>query len=331
MTVRFNLLAATAMACLLSGCGRQSGVGAGPEGVAIVGGRAVPAWKLEQQLRRTGPRGVALDPQRAVAELIEREQLVARALRLELDRDPSVQRAWETALIAKLKERELEPALRAAGGEGPPGSPKAERRTSGATEQVRLAMLRLEAGPKAGADKMRRLEKRLEEAKSRAATLPPGTAGFGPLTLEYSDDDATRARGGDLGWLEADGSKYHLDPQVLAAGFALQRPGEVSPIVHGESGLYLMRLMDRRRIETEPEADEALARHREHLVRQQAVEAEFLDTIRRTIPVMVNTGLVEQVIARSRPTGTAPHDDEAHVHLSATGVSISHPSPAGYQ
>lgn len=330
MTARFSLLAAAAMACLLAGCGRKPAVGAAPEGIITVSGRTIPAWKLEQQLARTGPRGVAPDPRRVVAELIEREQLVARALQLELDRDPAVQRAWETALIAKLKERELEPALRAAGGEGPPGSPKAERRNRGATEQVRLAMLRLEAGPKAGADKTRRLEQRLEEARSRAATLPPGTAGFGPLALEYSDDDATRARGGDLGWLAADGSKYHLDPQVLAAGFALQHPGEISPIVHGETGLYVMRLMDRRRAATEPEADEALARHREHLVRQQAVEADFLDTIRRTIPVTVNTGLVEQVIARSRPAGTAPDDDDAHGRLSAAGTFISRSLPVGY-
>lgn len=170
-----------------------------------------------------------------------------------------------------------------------------------ARETVRLAVLRLGLNPKAGAEKQRQVAARLEEARARTATLPAGTLGFGELALDYSDDPATRLRGGDLGWLEPDPSRYHLDPEVLAAGFALQTPGDLSPVVRGQDGFYVVRLIGRNR---EPAAmaansatDEALARHREHLERRQAVEAAFLDEIRRATPVTVDTNRVARLLA----------------------------------
>src|SRR5262245_7373836 len=112
--------------------------------------------------------------------------------------------------------------------------------------QVRLAMLRLGVNAKATPARIKETEARLEEARAKASRLPPDTLGFGPLAIDYSDDDPTRYRGGDLGWLETDPARYHLDQAMLAAGFALADPGEISPIIRGADALYLVRSIDQR-------------------------------------------------------------------------------------
>ncbi len=300
---------------LLVGCQRNSQPAQSLDaGIATVDGRPVPVWKLEAELERTTRHGHPPDPRQAVASLIDREQLVARALRLGLDREPEVHRAWEMALIAKLKERELEPALQAVSrleADSRSATPTPERQLE-EPEQIRLAMLRLEANPKASPAKHQTIQRRLEEARTRATTLPADTVGFGALAFEYSDDDSTRSRGGDLGWLETDPSKYHLDPQVLTAGLALRIPGEISPVVRGHDAFYLVRLLARKPADTRPAtaADAALVAHRQQLERRKVIEQSFVEETRRTIPVTVNTTLVEEWIAQRQTAEHASFHEE---------------------
>jgi hypothetical protein len=298
----FRGFLATALLAL-AGCERHAPVEPAGQGIAIVDGRTIPVERLQAELARAGAGG---DPDRVrqtLDDLILREQLVARALRLGLDRDPAVRRSWESALIARLEERELEPALRAAPAEadGEEAAVAPVQRTR--PDEVRLAVLRLETHAKTTPEKLRRLESRLEEARTRVATLPPGIPGFGGLALEYSDDAATRISGGDLGWMKADPARSSLDPQAMAAGLALRAPGDVSPVIRGRQGVYLVRLIGRRAGGARPgaaEQDLALARHVRQLKRRKSVEADFLATIRRTIPVTVNTGMVTRMEAELR-------------------------------
>lgn len=296
-----------AMGCLWNaGCrppSEESPFAKAAPALAVVDGRPVPAEKLEHEWERVARTGRTPDFQKVLDELIERERLVARALRLGLDRDPSVQRSWESALIAKLKERELEPALKAAEAQtGEPTERPTQREATEVREQVRLAVLRLEAGPQAGDAKVARLQARLEEARSRASELPAQVLDFGPLAMDYSDDDATRTRGGDWGWMEPDPSRYHGDPAVWGAGFALRTPGDMSPVLRGTHGLYLVRLMDRRKL-TMPvgkSTGSAVAAYQRQLETRKAIETAFLEETRRTILVELHPEVIEHV--RSKPS-----------------------------
>lgn len=296
-----------AAALILTGCDRREippvAESAAPnslsaDSLVVVDGRPIPMDRWESKTVRSGRMSPEGQARRALDELILREQLVARALREGLDKDPDVRRSLESAMIAKLKERELKGELSGLEPDDAPSTNTREASTTRSPDQVRLAVLRLDAGFKASAEKVRRIEERLEEARAVSKTIPV-VDGFGSLAVSHSEDPETRMRGGDLGWLDVEPSKYNLDPAVMEAGLSLSKPGEVSQVVRGKDALYVVRLMDRRRggEMTSRAADGLLARHKAQIEQRRSAEEAFLEETRRMIPVTVNTNLVEQRIA----------------------------------
>jgi len=287
--------------------------------VAVVDGKPLPRSVLEAELARLSRHGRPADPQKVLEDLIQRERLVARAVRLGLEQDPEAQRSIQTILITRLKERELEPKIRALNISDE--DVQAAKHTLNGRKvllpQVRLAALRLQFNPKASAAKMKEAEARLEEARAKAQALAAETVGFGRLAIDYSDDDTTRYRGGDLGWLETDPSRYHFDEAMLKAGFGLKNAGEISPIIHGKDGLYLVRAIDRREAAaTASNAADDLARHRATIEKRRALENAFAEETRQLIPVTVNSAAAEK-LAVHQP---APPSDDV-----VTGSPLSSP------
>lgn len=298
----------TLSAFLLAGCERPVPTPSSPQDtppLAVVDGRPVTAEHLAAEIERLSQGGRAPDPKQVLDELVDRERLVARALRLDLDQDPEVRRAYQSVLIARLKERELQPRLLALE-MTPHGSDKAstpENSRRDASQQARLALLRLELPNSASSARIESAKARMEKARAAASLLPAGTVGFGTLAAEYSDDPNTRLRGGDLGWLATDPSRYHLDPAALEAGFSLQSPGDISPVIRGRDALYLVRLIERRALPPSEQGFSAeVARHRDYLDRRKSVEQGFLIETRRLIPTEVNQSAVEDFMARQPTT-----------------------------
>ncbi|MCI0541038.1 MAG: peptidyl-prolyl cis-trans isomerase, partial [Verrucomicrobiales bacterium] len=213
-------------------------------------------------------------------------------------------RAYQAALIAKLKECELEPRLRSltVSEEELQASDEVENRRTGRSPQMRLAILRLQINPKASPAKLKETEARLEEARVKAQSLPPNTIGFGALAIDYSDDDTTRYRGGDLGWLERDSAKYHFDPAMLAAGSALKTPGETSPIIRGREALFLVRLIGQRVAEeATPKPAEDLVRHRAHIEKRRTLENAFAAETKQMIPVTMDPIAISKLTSSFKP------------------------------
>lgn len=222
--------------------------------VATVAGRSITLGDLRSELERRARRGAAAEPGAVLEDLIRRESLVARARELGLAEDPEVVLAWKRLLIAELKKRELEPRLASLTNEaaGTPGTAVAGDAFEGAprsVSQVRVAWLRQEFHARTSATKRRQMQASLEEARRRATTLDPEVSDFGALSVEFSDDPATRYQGGDLGWLTEAGAGSNLDPRVVEAVRALRGVGDVSPIIEGQGGYYLLRLTGRREVE----------------------------------------------------------------------------------
>lgn len=284
------------LAGVLAGCGKPAPPSNTAGAIATVDGKPITAADLASELARSN--GSQLPgPEAALEDLVQRERLVARARRLGLENDPVVQRSVQSALIARLKQIELEPRLDAVVVSDSDLSPV---RQAHRVSQVRLAILRQELSPKASVAKVRAAEERLAEAREKALRLPALTVGFGALALDYSDDEGSRMRGGDLGWLKNDPAHYNLDSAVLAAGFALPQPGDITPIIRGQDGLYLVRVIDRRSTGPAAQVENLeLLRHRALREKRQAVEQAFAEEIRRLIPVSVDTGALAEFTRRS--------------------------------
>lgn len=285
---------------LFAGCRRPAAV-VPPEtpavaAVATVDGQPVTAADLEAELARVSAHGSTVNGTRVLEDYLYRQSLVARARRAGLDRDPSVRRGFENLLIARLKETELEPQFT-----NPPANtaPTTSGRTATADlggSEVRLALLRLKVSSKAGSNRWDEARTRLLEARELARKLPTGTLGFGTLAMGYSDDDATRYRSGDLGWLEADPTRHRWDTNAFAAGLALAEPGDISEPIRGNDGIYLVRLIARRRRARESEP--SLAAYAAQREQRQAAETEFAATTRRLIQVTIQSNEVARILAR---------------------------------
>lgn len=288
------------LAVVVPGCDRHtateaaSAVASDPELLASVGARALRRSDLRFDLERRRARGDRTPPRQVLDELAQREALLAHAVELGLDRDPGVIRQGQNLLIAALKERELTraDAPSPAASHLPPRNGESRRArtadTVRAPTQARLAILRQQLPPHTSAARRAAAMERLETARQRAGQLPAETAGFDSLATEFSDDDATRYHGGDLGWLIEDPSRLRHDPAMLEAGFRLREIGELSPVVEGRDGLYLVRLLGRRELPsaTEPAPDEPLAAP-QRAVRENR-EAELLRRVRERFPVRFN-------------------------------------------
>ncbi len=86
---------------------------------------------------------------------------------------------------------------------------------------------------------------REDEAKARAEELRAKVAAgaaFADVARESSDDPNAKRNGGDLGFIVAAG----MDPPFATAAFALQTPGELSPLVRGASGYHVIQFQERR-------------------------------------------------------------------------------------
>jgi hypothetical protein len=85
-----------------------------------------------------------------------------------------------------------------------------------------------------------------QRIREEALALGDDPLHFGELAARYSADQATRYKGGDAGWLSRGEFQPRWSAPAMDAFFALQEPGEISPVVATDHGVYLFRLMERR-------------------------------------------------------------------------------------
>ena len=128
--------------------------------------------------------------------------------------------------------------------------------------------------------------------------LPDATRTFGSVAVKYSDDQATRYRGGDTGWIKVGNPRTRWEPEVMQALLALRELGEISPVITTDSGHYLVRLMGREEpaLRTLAEVSSQI-RHQLLAGKKAAVEARFHEELRKRIAVTVDKELLRSVTA----------------------------------
>ena len=289
----------------VSSCGRKA---TSPDVLARVGEREIRVADAEREITRRALGGLpSLGAEPLVEELVQRETLLARARALGLDREPEFVRSFENLLIGRLRERELESRLRAV--DATPDEVAARVETNRVRrvcpEQRRLAVLQLDVPAKASASVRARAVQRMSEARERARQEATAGSGFGPLAVEFSDDQATRYVGGDVGWIERERARSRLAPEVVAAGFALVGPGDISDVIEGTNGVYLIKLVEARASQAEPApvSDLAAAAARQAVLRRKRreVEAAFFDGVRRSADVEVFSAAIVRWAAVHAP------------------------------
>jgi peptidyl-prolyl cis-trans isomerase C len=230
--------------------------------LATVGERSITVedFRKEVDRRRAAHRPVP-DKDTLLKEMVDFEALLQRARKSGLTDDLEVQREINSLLVAKLKERELAPRIEAVSVTTNEITAEYARNAAKYVRPAkeRLAILFLEGERHMSEGKRTELSTRLEEARRKLVEKsgsPAGSQamGFGALALDYSDDQSSRYRGGDIGWLESGNYSYRWPHQVLEAGYALSK-GQVSGLIETDQGFYVVMKTDHRDSYRVPEAE----------------------------------------------------------------------------
>ncbi|MCD4690241.1 peptidylprolyl isomerase [bacterium] len=114
-------------------------------------------------------------------------------------------------------------------------------------------------------------------------------ADFSEVAGGYSDDEASRARGGDLGWF----TQGDLDPR-FETGLRLLEPGGITEVIEGDGGYYVLQLVEYEEART-AELDEIRDDLKEHIfsLRAEIRFRELMEQLRAEIFVDIRTELLE--------------------------------------
>lgn len=268
-----------------------------PEVVAKVGDVEIRVADYRQEVeRRHAARQVAADPELLLQDMIDHQVLVQKAQKLGLENDPDIRRTYENLLVGRLRARELQNALDAVDVSDAAIRQyyDTHRDEFGIPAKMRIAVLVRtvrSSNREEIAESLRLVRKELEG-------LPDNTVGFGALAISNSEDQVSRYRGGDMGWLTVGQSHPRLPDEVLEAAGKLAEPGQLTDIVDTRSGLYLVRLIDRKDAALKPlEQVAGVIRRTLTREKEQAVERDFLEAMRHGIETKVNRQVLQRAAA----------------------------------
>lgn len=217
--------------------------------LARVDGETITVDDFTRELARRG--GVDSFPRAAsrralLQDMVQEAKVIAAAKRAGLDRDPEVLRQNQYLLVGmynqqiedrvgtvEVSDREVRAFYDA----------NAERYTIPAAARAAVIFIAVPSNASTpDREERRALAERLHGEAAQAGTA----AELGALARENSDDDGSRYSGGDTRWLERGQTGTRWEAAVLDAIFALDAPDTLSPVVAGEKGYYVIRLLDRR-------------------------------------------------------------------------------------
>ena len=214
------------------------------EAVAKVDDQAISVGDLQERINKQSPfvRAKYTTPDKKkefLDSLIRFEVLANEAERRGYDKDPEVMRVMKQQMISKFLQKDFESKLKV---EDVPDAEVEKYYNEHPTEfnqkdEVRVSEILVKDKSKA--------DKALAEAKA----LPKGSAtgadqkGFRDLVTKYSEDEESKARGGDLSFFDKDTTK--VSKPIVEASFKLAEVGDVVS-VKTEKGWAVLRLGQKR-------------------------------------------------------------------------------------
>ncbi|HXG47976.1 MAG TPA: peptidylprolyl isomerase, partial [Methylomirabilota bacterium] len=196
-------------------------------------------------------------------------------------------------IVAQFKEREFKPASPAVSEHEIEAAYQNDGGRFAQPAAVRGAAIFLSMPATATAEKKAECRARAEAvlAEARGAA---DEAAFAKLVAQHSEDQASRYRGGDLGWLTPGAAG--VEPALAGALFALKAPGDFAPLVQTPRGFYIAKLLERREAGRKP-LSEVRETIRHQLSRAKAAQAErdFYAAMKAGLDITVNRELVEAI------------------------------------
>ncbi len=224
--------------------------------LAVVDGSPITIDDLEAEMERRGGTGNFASREslnHLLDEMVQLDALVASARRAGYDEEFGVRKEMKHILAGRYRQAKLEPSLRGLEVSDEDVESYYLENSERFTMPVAFhaALLHFEYSATVAEDYRREIAERAARVRDEALLLPEG-GHFGELAVRHSDDQASRYKGGDIGWIAEGRRDTRFDPAVVDAIFALEEPGALSPLIETPSGIYLVRLLATKPAEMRP-------------------------------------------------------------------------------
>lgn len=252
----------------------------GARALAVIAGETITVAEFEREMARRGVQRGQFESPESRRELLD-ELVREKALEMAARRDgyaehPEVQEVQRRVMVSKYIDDRLDSLLT----EAAVSEEDIERHYREHSDEYRLAgrlrgaIILIAVPPKAAADKLAELEKKARSVRDQANGADDRA--FALLARRHSDDGATRYLAGNIGWITDRGRPLKWPPEVVEALFALRNPGEIGPLVRGDKGFYVVRLVEREDARLRPlEQLRAGIAHRLLKERRDQLRADF--------------------------------------------------------
>jgi hypothetical protein len=270
------------------------------EVIAKVGKFEISKSEFVKEMRYRGGEHLAnLDKKALLDEMILKKLLLNKAYADELQNEASIQREYNLLLMGKIRERYME----------------AERK------KIVISEIDLKSHYKQNRENYRIpkkrefailfFKKRLKDAKKEKELIaekfsglnklakedkfPEAKKGFGSYAIDYSEHQASRYRGGDLGWF-TEGKKVNWEQKVLDIGFQLRKVGDISSMIETKKGYYLVRLMDEtKEIYKSFKKVQYVVKHQVIMKRQKEIKDNFYNSLRSTFDIEMDVDKLNEL------------------------------------
>jgi len=272
--------------------------------LASVGGRTITVEEFKAEVVRK-VRGAPArfrgedDLRRFLEEMVRVEAVAAAAREAGYPERLEVKRAVAQLLAARYEADLLEPRLAAlvVADEEIKNYHQEHPEEFRVPRRIRGAVIRIDVSRKADARTRAERKERAGRALEEARLLPRDAPGFGTVAVSFSEDQATRYRGGDTGWLTAAEAEARWGAAAAGALFVLRNPGDLGPVVETPDGFILVKLLEEKPADVRPLAEVQEPLRRRLLMRKQEAEAEtFYRDVARRVTVQVNRELLERLL-----------------------------------
>lgn len=266
--------------------------------LAVVGGKSITVEKFKAEMVRQRGEFDAERKEELLNSIVRSELLFAAARTAGYESDPEVIAAVKQAMIGKYLRDNLDPKL----GQLQATDQEAEayyqshQEEFGRSAMIHSAMIKIALSPKFSAEKKAELLKRAESARAEALALEKGVPGFGSVAVKYSEDQGSRYRGGDLGWLQVGTTDGRFDKKVNDALAALKTAGQISPVITAADGYYIVKLIESKGATVKPFAQvKDGVKYQVVQDKKKKIEDDLIAQLKGQIPVTVNSALLQTV------------------------------------
>lgn len=279
----------------------------GSRAVAVVAGEEISAEAFRAELQRcfrNAPEGGLTTGKKleALERLVRQEAIYAQAKASGFEQSPEMQARIKQLVIALFREQRFTNATPAVSEPEIEAAYQASGERYAQPSSARGAVIFISATATATPEKKAEIRARAGAiwSEARMADEPA----FARLAARHSEDQAGRYRAGDTGWISRNDSG--IETALVEALFALEKPGDIAPLVSTARGFYVAKLTGKRDSGRRPfaEVKEVI---RYQLTRDKAAQAErdFAAAMKAGLGIEINHQQVE-AISPSAPNSAPP-------------------------